>query len=149
MKHTMRWILFSVVACAICSVVTYPIGHHRGYESGYRSGVICGIRQGSLGQSIGFLGALQQLRAGDVQRATRFMETACFTSAQTFYKAPAPSPGEASQWGRAQGLSRYPGPAEAKALAQELLKYRAAYRTNNADWDNMERKLEVQLAKVK
>jgi hypothetical protein len=149
MNQTIRWILVSVVACAIGSVLTYQIAYHRGYDGGYRSGVICGIRQGSFGQSIGFLAALQQLRAGDIQRATRFMETVCFTSAQTFYKDPTPGAGEASQWGRAQGLSRFPGSAEAKALAQELLKYRAAYRTNSADWDNMERKLEVQLARVK
>jgi hypothetical protein len=39
--------------------------------------------------------------------------------------------------------------AEAQALAHELLKYRAAYRTNSADWDDMERKLVVELAKLK
>jgi hypothetical protein len=149
MKQMIRWILVAVVACAIGSVVTYGIAYHRGYESGYRSGTVTGIRLGGFGQSIGFLAASQQLRAGDIPGATRLMEQVCFGSAHLFYKDPAPSAGEASQWGRAQGLSRYPGPAEAKALAQELLKYRAAYRTNNADWDDMERKLEAELAKVK
>jgi hypothetical protein len=36
-----------------------------------------------------------------------------------------------------------------KHIAQELMKYRAAYRTNSADWDEMERKLVVELVKVK
>ncbi len=149
MKHTILWIVLSVAACGICSVVTYPIAHHRGCESGYRRGVNCGLRQGSFAQSIGFLAALQKLRAGDSQRATRFMETVCFTAAQTYFKDPTPSPGEASVWGRAQGLGRWPDTSAAKAVAQELLEYRATYRTNRADWDTMEQKLEVQLAKVK
>ncbi len=29
------------------------------------------------------------------------------------------------------------------------MKYHAVYRTNSADWDDMERKLVVELAKVK
>jgi hypothetical protein len=149
MNQTIRWILVSGVACAIGSVLTYQIAYHRGYDGGYRSGVICGIRQGSLGQTTGFLAALQHLRAGDIPRATRFMETVCFTSAQTFYKDPTPSPGEASEWGRAQGLSRWPNAAVVKQLAKGLSEYRATYRTNSADWDAMERKLEVLLAKQK
>jgi hypothetical protein len=43
----------------------------------------------------------------------------------------------------------YPGPAEAKVLAQELSQYRTTYRTNSADWSDMERKLAAELAKVK
>ena len=149
MKHTIRWIPVLVVACALGSLVTGRIAYHRGYESGYRNGVNCGLRQGTFGQTISFLAALQQLRAGDIPRATRQIETYCFTSAQIFYKDPTPSPGEASVWGRAVGLSQWPDAAVAKALAKGLLEYRAAYRTNSADWDVMERKLEVQLAKVK
>ncbi len=149
MKQTIGWILVSVVACTIGSAVTYRIAFHRGYNGGYRSGVVCGIRQGALVQTSGFLAALQQLRAGDIPRATRFMETVCFTSAQTFYKDPTPSPGEASEWGRAQGLSRWPNAELARQLAKGLSEYRAAYRTNSADWDPMERKLEVLLAKQK
>jgi hypothetical protein len=149
MRRTLRWNLGWVVACSICSLVTYRIAHHRGYETGYRSGVVTAIRLGHFGQSLGSLAALQHLREGDIPRATRLMETICFDSAHMFYKEPIPSAGEASQWGRAQGLSRFPGPAEAKSLAQELLKYRAAYRTNSADWDIMERDLDVELAQVR
>jgi hypothetical protein len=149
MKHTIRCILASVLACAVGSLVTYRIAYHRGYEDGYKSGLFCGIRQGSFGQSLGFLAGLQQLRAGDTPRATRMMEQFCFSSAQTYYKDPTPSPGEASDWGRAQGLSRFPGPAEAKTLAKGLVEYRAAYRTNSADWGLIEQKLAVELAKAK
>jgi hypothetical protein len=46
-------------------------------------------------------------------------------------------------------LATYPDAATTKQIAQELSKYRAAYRTNSADWDDMERKLVVELAKVK
>ncbi len=149
MKQTLRWLLVSVAAYAICSLVTYRIAYHRGYEAGYKNGAIGGIRQGTFGQTLSFFAALQQLRAGDVPRATRFMETACFTSAQTYYKDPIPTSGEASEWGRALGLGRWPDGDVAKELAKELSGYRATSRTNSADWDDKERKLETQLAKIK
>lgn len=149
MKHTIRWILISVVAGAIGALFTYPIAHYRGYESGYRSGVRGGLRNGVFGESLGFFEALRRLRAGDLPRATRFMETCCFTAAQSFYKDPTPRPGEAGAWGRAQGLDRWPDTNAARALAKGLSVYRDTYRTNSADWDGEERKLEAQLAKVK
>ena len=77
------------------------------------------------------LDALQKLRAGDIPRATRSIETFCFATAEVFYH------------------DSTLGDGEAKTLAQELLQYRAIYRTNSADWDVTERKLEVQLANVK
>ena len=148
MKQTVRWILVSVVACAICSLVTYRIACHRGYEGGYRNGTADAIGRCHFGQSVAFLAALQKLRAGDIPRATRLMETVCLDSAHIFYKNPIPA-GEVSQWGRAQGLATYPDAATTKEIAQQLMKYRAAYRTNSADWDDMERKLVVELAKLK
>lgn len=148
MKQIVRWILASGVACAICSLVTARIAYHRGYESGYNNGVVTTIGHGHFGQSIGALAALQQLRAGDIPGATRFLERVCFDSAHIFYKEPNPT-GEVSKWGRAVGLAKYPDAASAKAIAQELSKYRATYRTNSADWDEMERKLEGELAKAK
>ena len=148
MTQTIRWILGAVVACAIGSLATYRVAYHRGYENGYWNGVDTAIGEGYFGQSLGALGVLQQLRAGDVPLATRMLETNCFDSAHIFYEKPAPV-GEASQWVSAQRLMWYPGPAEAKALAQGLSQYRATYRTNSADWDVMERKLVVELAKVK
>jgi hypothetical protein len=148
MKQTVRWILVSVVACAICSLVTYRIAYHRGYEGGYKNATVDEIGRGRLAQSVAFLAALQKLRAGDVPLATRQMEQSCFASAHIFYKDPTPA-GEVSQWGRAQGLATYPDAATTKAIAQELMKYRAAYRTNSADWDDLERKLVVELAKLK
>ena len=147
MKQTVRWILVSVVACAICSLVTYRIAYHRGYEGGYKNGTVDAIGRCHFGQSVAFLAALQKL-GHDIPRATRQMETACLDSAHIFYRNPTPA-GEVVQWGRAQGLATYPDAATAKEVAQELMKYRAAYRTNNADWDDMERKLAVELEKVR
>jgi len=148
MKQTLRWILVSVVACAICAVVTHRIAYHRGYEGGYTNGTVDAIGHCHFGESVAFLAALQKLRAGDTPGAIRAMETACFDSAHIFYKDPTPA-GEVSQWGRAQGLATYPDAATTKLIAAELMKYRAAYRTNSADWDGMERKLVVELAKLK
>lgn len=148
MKQTIRWILVSVLACAISSLVMCRIAYHRGYEGGYKNGTSDAIGESRFGQSVAFLAALQKLRAGDVPVATRQMETMCFYSAHIFYRNPTPA-GAVSQWGRAQGLDRWPDAATTKIVAQGLMKYRAAYRTNSADWDDMERKLVVELAKIK
>lgn len=148
MKLPIRWILVSVVACAIGSLATYRIVYHRGYESGYRNGVDTAIGEGSFGRSAGALGVLQSLRAGNVPLATRVLERICFDAAHIFYEKPAPT-GEARRWVSAQRLMWYPGPAEARVLAQELSQYRTTYRTNSADWSDMERKLAAELAKIK
>jgi hypothetical protein len=148
MKHTIHWILVSVVACAICLPVTYRIACHRGYEGGYKNGTVDAIGRCRFEQSVAFLAALQSVRAGDIPKATLQMERSCFDSAHIFYKDPPPA-GEVSEWGRAQGLATYPDAATIKIVAQGLSKYRAAYRTNSADWNDMERKLVVELAKVK
>ena len=129
MKQIVRWILVSVVACAICSVATYRIAYHRGYSSGE----IGGIERGYLTQSCALFSALQSVRAGDIPGATRQMEKFCFGSAEIAFKDPQPPPYDEL----------------AKNLARELLKYRATYRTNSADWDVLERKLEAELAKLK
>ena len=120
MKQIIRWTLVSVVACAICSLVTYRIAYRRAYLSGQ----VDMIHQNSKVTSLVTLGALQKLRAGDIPGGTRLLETFCFGSAENFYHDPTYSDG--------------------KELAPGLLQYRAAYRTNS-----LERKLEVQLAKVK
>ena len=148
MKQTIRWILVSVAALAVGSLVACRIAYHGGYERGYRNGTMDAIGHCHFGESVAFLAALQQLRAGDIPRATHLMERACFDSAHIFYKDPNPA-GDVGQWGRAQGLATYPGAATTRLIARELSKYRAAYRTNSADWDDMERKLAVELAKAK
>ena len=125
------------------------MAYHRGYDSGYRNGVATGIGQAHFGASVGFFAALEKLRAGDIPPAIRQMETNCFDSAHIFYKEPTARGAEASPWARAQGLTRSPDPEMVKVLAKALLKYRAAYRTNSADWDGMERELEGDLAKAK
>ena len=125
MKRIICWILVSVVACAVCSLVTYQIT----YRKAYLSGQVDMIHQNSKWTSLITLGALQKLRAGDIPGGTGLLETFCFGAAENFYHDPTYSDG--------------------KELALMLLKYRAAYRTNSAEWSDMERKLELQLAKAK
>lgn len=124
----------AVVACAIGSLVTFRIAYHRGYEKGHSRGLDRGIAQGCFHKSVAFLAALQPLRAGDIPRAARLMETVCFSSAHTFFRDPTP---------------QYPDAGTVKEVARALSEYRATYRTNSADWDDMERALEVELAKMK
>lgn len=148
MKHTLCGILVAVVVGGLGSLVTYGIAYHRGYEGGYKNGTLDALGERSFGQSVAFLAALQELRAGDIPGVIRQMERSCFDSAHIFYKNTAHA-GEVSQWGRAQGLAAWPDAGSIRGIAQELIKYRAVYRTNSADWDDMERKLAVELAKVK
>jgi hypothetical protein len=125
MKPIIRWILFSAVACAICSLVTYGITYRRAYLSGQ----VEMIHQNSKVTSMVTLGALQKFRSGDIPGGTRLLETFCFGSAENFYHDPTYSDG--------------------KELAPGLVEYRAAYRTNRAEWSDIEQKLELQLAKVR
>jgi len=148
MKRTILWSLVWVVTCAVCSLAAYRNAYYRGYDSGYRNGVATGIGQAHFGASCGYFAVLEKLRAEDVEGATRLMERLCFDSAHIFYKEPFARGAEASPWARAQGLTRSPDAAMVKAFAGVLSKYRAAYRTNSADWDEMERKLEGELARV-
>jgi hypothetical protein len=121
MKQIIRWILVLVVACAICSLVTYRIAYH--------SGQVNMMDTTSMATSFITLGSLQKLRAGDIPGATRLLETFCFGQSEVFF----------------HGRTDY-SDSEHEMLAQMLLQYRAAYRTNSADWDVSERKLEVILA---
>lgn len=125
MKGSIRWFLVSVVACAMCSLATYRIA----YRKAYLSGQVSMIHQNSKVTSLVTLGALQKLRGGDIPDGTRLLETFCFGQSEVFYHDPTYSDG--------------------KELAPGLLQYRAAYRTNSAEWSDTERKLEAQLAKVK
>jgi hypothetical protein len=149
MKHTIRSILVSVAACAICAAVTYRIAYHSGYCDGYRQGSVTGLICGDFTESLVFLVSLQKIRHGDIPAATRQMELMCFARANVFLKYPPPSTGKANQWIQTEGLLQGPDPAMARDLAKALSVYRAAYRTNSADWDDTERDLEARIAKIK
>ena len=129
MKHTIRWVLVAVVTSLTCLLVTYRVAYHRGYWTGQ----VDAIHQNSGVTSLVTLGALQKIRAGDIPSATHLMETVCFGSAEVYFHAPTNNIGN--------GVTT--------TLTPELLKYRAAYRTNRADWDVMEHQLEAQLATAK
>ena len=123
-----------VLAGVLGAVVTYPVARHHGYKSGYSIGQDRATGWGCFHKTVAFLAALQKIRAGDTQGATDSMEKTCFDSAHTFFKNPTPG---------------YPDAGTVKEIAKELSEYRATYRTNTADWDDMERKLDAELAKVK
>ena len=125
MNQTIRWISVSVLACAICSLVTYRLA----YRTAYRSGQINMIDTTSMAAGCITFGALQKLRAGNVTGATRLLETFCFGQSEVFF----------------HGRSDYSDSGH-ELLAQMLLQYRANYRTNSADWDDREWKLEAELA---
>ena len=129
MKQTLLWIIASVTACVICSLATYRIVHRHSYLNGQ----VDAFHQNSGVTSLVTLGALQKIRAGDIPGATKLMETVCFGAAEVYYHDPTNK-----VW---NGVTT--------TLTPELLKYRAAYRTNSADWDVLERKLEVELASIK
>jgi hypothetical protein len=129
MKHTIRWILVAIVACVICSLVTYRITYHRAYLSGQ----VDAFHENSGVTSLVTLGALQKIRAGDIPSAIHLMETVCFGSAEVYFHDPTNN-----VW---NGVTT--------TLTPDLLTYRAAYRTNSAVWDITEQKLEVELARVK
>ena len=125
MKRIVHCILVSAAACTICSLVTYRIA----YRKAYLSGQVDMIHQHSKVTSLVTLGALQKLRAGEIPGGTRLLETFCFGQSEVFYHDPTYDDGQ--------------------ELASGLLQYRAVYRTNSAEWSELERKLEIQLAKVK
>jgi hypothetical protein len=125
MKQTICWILVLVLACVISSLVTYRITYRRAYHNGQ----VGMIRTASMASSSITLGALQKLRDGDGESATRLLESFCFGQAEVFFHG---------------GIDYRDG--EHEILAQELLQYRATYRTNSATWDALERKLDIQLA---
>src|SRR5438874_5661221 len=84
MQQIIRWILASLVACAICSLVTYRIAYRRAYLSGQ----VNMIHQNSKVTSLVTLGALQKRRAGDIPGGTRLLETFCFDQSDVFYHDP-------------------------------------------------------------
>lgn len=130
MKQLTRSFLVLALACVLCSAITFLIAYHRGYKSGYGKGFDGGIASGRFTESLGLYNSLRILRTGDIPRATRSMEAECFASAKIYYNNPIPDLGKIE-------------------LAKALSAYRAVYRTNSADWDDWERKLEIQLAKIK
>jgi len=132
MKLTTRWIMVSMVACAICSLIMYRITYRCAFQRGYWIGARTAIGTDRFSQSLADYTALLKLRTGDVESATRMLEMYCLDSAHIYYEAPGTA-GEARQW----------------MSAKKLMYYRATYRTNSADWNAMERKLAIELAKIK
>lgn len=149
MKHSIRWMVALVASCAICSTISYQSAYHSGYCNGYRQGSVTGLTCGAFAESLTLLVSLEKLRHGDIPAATRWIETTCFGRANSFFKYPPPMTGTAGHWIKANELLQSPDPEMARALAKGLSVYRAAYRTNSADWDTTEKNLDAEIAKIK
>jgi len=128
MKHTIRWLAVTVLASAVCSFITYKIP----YPKAYLSGAVDHIHEGSKVTSFLLGSTLRELRSGDGAGATSSLERLYFHTAENFFHDP-----------------RAASEHDAKRLAEELVQYRSVYRTNSADWDTFEQKLEKQLAAMK
>jgi hypothetical protein len=120
MKRAILSVVILVVACVICSLVTYRLAYDAGFAR---------AKELQKGTFVGTLDALGKLRAGDVAEGTRRVEKMCFLSATLLYGDP-----------------DYRDHFITKTFAPELIQYRATYRTNRAEWTPMEEKLETYLA---
>ncbi len=116
MKRAIIALLISVVACVICSLVTYSIG----YRTGFARAKI--FQQGTL---VGTIDALEKIRAGQLDQGTRRIESLCFSAANGLYEDPS-----------------YRDHFITKTFAQPLIHYRDTYRTNRAEWTPAEERLE-------
>ena len=76
---------------------------------------------------------LRKTRSGNVPDATRLLEIYYFGSAENYFHRPIANANE----------------VEARRLARDVAQYRDVYRTNRAEWDTVEQKLEKELASVK
>jgi len=120
MKRTIVAVVVSVLACAVCSLVTYRFAYDAGFAR---------AKELQKGTFVGTLDVLGKLRAGDIGEATRHVEILCFSSATLLYGDP-----------------DYRDHVITRTFAPELIQYRATYRTNKTEWTPMEVKLETYLA---
>jgi hypothetical protein len=134
MKHMIRLALVTALASVVCSCIAYRVASRnafkRGYETGFNGGRVDMIAVETRGTSVVLGDALRKIRSGDTAEATHELEDLYFASAESFFHL-----GTTNE--------------TAKMLAREVVQYRGAYRTNSADWDVIERKLEVELTRVR
>lgn len=139
MKRILITGLALLVLIGAAAWIGYSIEQHRGSEVRQRDWASIqkamkspdyelGVVLEQKGTFVGSFGALQKLRAGDIEGGTRDVERLCFAAADTVYG----------------------GHPEtefiAKSFLDEFRHYRQTYRTNSADWTIMEQNLERKLA---
>jgi hypothetical protein len=115
-----RIIVSGAVLIVICMAwAAYSIGYRRGFDRALL------LQNGTF---VGTFGALQKIRAGDVEGGTRRIESMCFCAANTVYS------------------ERPAGEFVAKTFLDDFRRYRQTYRSNSSEWtvaeQNLERKLE-------
>ena len=140
--HTMKRILVNglvlLVLIGAAAWTGYFIGQHHSSGLGQRETSIeeamqtpdfkLGLVLEQKGTFVVSFGALQKLRAGDIEGGTRDVERLCFSAADTVY-------GNHLE-------TRF----VAKSFFDDFRDYRQSYRTNRADWSITEQNLERKLA---
>jgi hypothetical protein len=120
----------SIMKCIFVSGLLLIIGCAAvwaAYSTGYRSGFDRALILQN-GVFVETFGALQKIRAGDVEARTRRIETLCFSA----------------------GITVYGGRTEsefvAKTFFDDFTKYRRRNRSNSAEWTVAEQRLDRELA---
>ena len=120
----MKRYLLPLVVLVICCVMSGYVGYCVGERVGNNR-----VTTGRASNAVIVLDALDRLKAGDVDEATRSLERHCFTAAT----------GVLSDTGwRVEAFQKIGVPL--------LIAYRHSYRTNKAEWTPIEQKLEKLLA---
>lgn len=97
------------------------------YRAGQRHSL--GLQKGTL---VGTLSALEDIRRGDIQGATKRIESLCFMSAVVL-----------------MADEHYQSDFSVRTFTPTLVSYRQSYRTNQADWTPTEQRLENLLTQAR
>ena len=120
MKRYLLPFVVLVIFCALSGYIGYRVGERVGDNR---------VTTGRAANAVMVLDALEKLKAGDVDEATRTLERRCFADAA----------GVLSDTGwRVEAFQKIGVPT--------LVAYRQSYRTNQVEWTPMEQKLEKLLA---
>jgi hypothetical protein len=120
MKRFLLTFVVLAICCAISGYVCYRVGERVGDNR---------ATTGQAANAVMILDALEKVKAGEVDEATRILERRCFADAA----------GVLSDTGwRVEGFQKIGVPS--------LVAYRLSYRSNQVEWTPMEQKLEKLLA---
>ena len=127
MKRTILLLAVVIIACSLCSLIAYRAGLQRGKDMPRDV-----AKELPMRVFWNTMMALDDLRAGRIEAGTRTVEKVCFASGAIVYSDPV---------SRDDKFTRF--------CTSDVMKYRAAYCTNSAEWTVEERQLEAFLANLK
>ena len=113
-----------LLTALVAAVVVGPVSWYTGHRSGMHASL--GLQKGTL---VGTIDALQKIRKGDVDGGTQRIETMCFLSAVLLLDD-----------------GDYAANPSVKGMVPQLVAYRDAYRTNQAEWTPVEQRLQTLLS---